>query len=258
MAYDGFDLTGKVALVTGGTSGLGLAIAVGLARAGATVVAASRSQEKVAAAAAELRQHGERNGGKVLDVVDDAAVSRVFGEVAEEQGALDILVNSAGMIKRTPSLEVSLEEFRQIVDVNLNGLFACCQEAGRIMKEQGGGSIINIASVSAYFGFYEVTAYSTSKAAVVNLTKALGSEWAQHNIRVNAISPGVFPTPLNRHLIVGTPRGEWLRMHTAMERFGNAEELAGAAIYLASDAASYTTGETINVDGGFTARGVGL
>jgi len=258
MAYTGFDLSGRVALITGGTSGLGRAIAIGFAQSGATVIAASRSAEKVAAAAAELQALDPGSGALQLDVADAESIQRVVSRVNEEHGRLDILVNAAGMIKRTPSLEVPLEEFNHIVHVNLNGLFACCQAAGRIMKAQGGGSIINIASVSAYFGFHEVAAYSASKAGVVNLTKALGSEWAQHNIRVNAISPGVFPTPLNRKLVEGTPRGEWLRMHTAMERFGSPEEIAGAAIYLASDAASYTTGETLNVDGGFTARGVGM
>jgi NAD(P)-dependent dehydrogenase (short-subunit alcohol dehydrogenase family) len=253
-----FDLSGKTALVTGGSSGLGRAIAVGLAQAGARVFVGSRDAAKVANAVAELTTLGEGHGGVNLDVADYASVDRAVAEVAAQAGGLQILVNAAGMTQRTPSLDVEMEEFERIYRTNLFGLFKCCQAAGRVMREGGGGAIINIASISAGFGFADVAAYSSSKAAVINLTHSLANDWAQYGIRVNAINPGVFPTPLNRQLIEGTPRGEWFLAHTPMARFGDSAELAGAAVYLASPAASYCTGEVLTVDGGFCARGVGV
>jgi NAD(P)-dependent dehydrogenase (short-subunit alcohol dehydrogenase family) len=258
MAFSGFDLGGKTALVTGGTSGLGLAIAVGLAEAGAAVTVGSRDESKVAAAVELLRGTGPEPAGVVVDVADFGSIEAAISGTAGRSGKLDILVNAAGMIQRTPSMDVSLEEFERIVRTNYLGLFKCCQSAGRLMRDQGGGVILNIASISAGYGFCDVAAYSSSKAAVVNLTKSLANDWARYSIRVNAIAPGVFPTPLNRRLIEGTPRGEWFLAHTPMARFGTAEELAGAAVYLCSPAASYCTGEVLVVDGGFCARGVGV
>jgi NAD(P)-dependent dehydrogenase (short-subunit alcohol dehydrogenase family) len=222
------------------------------------VFVGSRDAAKVADAVAELSTLGEGHGGVSLDVADYASVDRAVAEVAEQAGGLQILVNAAGMTQRTPSLDVEMAEFERIYRTNLFGLFKCCQAAGRVMREGGGGAIINIASISAGFGFADVAAYSSSKAAVINLTRSLANDWAQHGIRVNAINPGVFPTPLNRQLIEGTPRGEWFLAHTPMARFGDSAELAGAAVYLASPAASYCTGEVLTVDGGFCARGVGV
>jgi len=257
MAHPGFDLTGKVALVTGGTSGLGRAISVGLAKAGATVIAGSREEAKVADTLAELQGISIGHQGLQLDVAEPTSIEAAFQAVTRDHGRLDILVNAAGTIQRKDPLEVTLEEWERVIRINLTGLFLCCQHGGRIMKEQGGGAIINIASLTSFVAFSEVTAYGASKAAVAQLTQSLANDWARYNIRVNAIAPGVFPTPLNRSLLEGTPRGQWLVRHTPMDRFGDPEEIAGAAIYLASPAASYTTGEVIAVDGGFLARGVG-
>jgi NAD(P)-dependent dehydrogenase (short-subunit alcohol dehydrogenase family) len=257
MAYPGFDLTGKVALVTGGTSGLGRAIALALAQSGATVVVGSREESKVADTVAELRVISPGHDGRQLDVGEPASIQPVFDAVMQEHGRLDILVNAAGTIQKKDPLEVTVEEFERVIRINLTGTFLCCQAAGRIMKEQGGGAIINIASLTSFVGLSEVTAYGASKAAVAELTKALANDWARFGIRVNAIAPGVFPTPLNRKLLEGTPRGEFLLKHTPMGRFGEPEEIAGAAVYLASPAASYTSGDVIIVDGGFLTRGVG-
>lgn len=258
MAYDRFDLTGKVAFVTGGTSGLGRAIAVGMAQAGARVAVGSRDAAKVADAARELSEYGDGHRALQLDVADLASVERVVAQVVERSGGLDILVNAAGVIQKTPSLELSREDWERVLAINLTGTFFCCQAAGRVMKERGGGAIVNIASVAAFRALADVLAYCVSKAGVAMLTQSLANDWARYNIRVNALAPGVFPTPLNRHLVEGTPRGEWFRRQTPMDRFGEAEELVGAAIYLASPAASYTTGHVLVVDGGFLTRGVGV
>jgi NAD(P)-dependent dehydrogenase (short-subunit alcohol dehydrogenase family) len=257
MAFTGFDLTGKIALVTGGTSGLGRAIAVGLAHAGATVVVGSREEAKVADTVQELNGYSAGHGGMQLDVAEAASIQSAFERVLRDHGRVDILVNAAGTIQKKDPLEVTLEEFERVIRVNLTGTFLCCQAAGRAMKAQGGGAIINIASLSSYVGLSEVTAYGASKAAVAQLTQGLANDWARFGIRVNAIAPGVFPTALNRPLLEGTPRGAFFLAHTPMGRFGDAPEIAGAAVYLASPAASYTTGEVLVVDGGFLARGVG-
>ena len=259
MAYPGLDISNKVCLVTGGTSGIGRAIALGFAQAGAKVVAGSTNPEKVAAIRAEL---GAGNDAVRIDVSDANSAREAVEGVARKFGRLDAVVNAAGVIKKQPSLEMPPEEFERIVRVNLVGNFIVAQAAGRVMKEQKAdargvrGCLVNIASLNSYVSFSEVLAYAASKSGVMGLTRGLANEWAQFGIRVNAIAPGVFPTDLNRPLIEGTPRGEWLRKHTPMDRFGNAEEIVGAAVYLVSDSASFTTGQTIAVDGGFLAKAV--
>lgn len=259
MSYSGLDISGKVALVTGGTSGIGRAIAMAYAQAGARVIAGSTNPDKVAASKAEL---GAGNDAVQIDVSNADSVKSAMASVVSKYGRLDAVVNAAGVIKKVPSLEMDPAEFERIVRVNLVGNFIVDQAAGRIMKDQKPdskglrGAIVNIASLNSFISLSEVLAYACSKSGVMGLTRGLANEWAQYGIRVNGIAPGVFPTDLNRPLIEGTPRGAWLKQHTPMNRFGNADEIAGAAIYLISDSASYVTGETIIIDGGFMSRGV--
>ena len=254
-----FDLSGRVCLVTGGTSGIGRELALGLAGAGARVTVGSTNPDKVAAAAAEL---GEGHTGVRLDVGDEASVRAAVDEVVGEHGRLDAVVNAAGTTHRAPSTEVSLEDWERVIRVNLTGTFLTCREAGRAMvaqepRENGErGCIVNIASIGTFVALPDTAAYVSSKAGVGGLTRLLANDWAKEGVRVNAIAPGVFPTDLNRALIQGTPRGEELLFRTPMRRFGRLEELVGAAIYLCSDAASFTTGHILAVDGGFLARGV--
>ena len=262
MPYPALDITGKVCLVTGGTSGIGRAIALGFAEAGATVVAGSTNPDKVASIREELSRFGRPHDAVRLDVSDAASVRTAIEGAAKKFGRLDAVVNAAGVIKKQPSLEMPPEEFERIVRVNLTGSFIVNQAAGRVMKDQPPGAkgqrgcIVNIASLNSFISLSEVLAYACSKSGVLGLIRGLANEWGPYGIRVNGIAPGVFPTDLNRPLIEGTARGEWLKKHTPMDRFGDATELVGAAIYLVSDAASYTTGETIVVDGGFLSRGV--
>jgi NAD(P)-dependent dehydrogenase (short-subunit alcohol dehydrogenase family) len=259
MAYTGFDISGKVVLVTGGTSGIGRAIALGCAAAGAKVVAGSTNPDKVDAIRKEL---GQGHDATQMDVSDVESVRKATEFAAKQFGRLDAVVHAAGVIKKVPSLEMDVAEFDRIVRVNLTGTFIVNQAAGRVMKEQSPdaqglrGSIVNIASLNSFISLSEVLAYAASKSGVLGIIRGLANEWAQYGIRVNGIAPGVFPTDLNRPLIEGTPRGAWLKQHTPLGRFGNADELVGAALYLLSPSASYTTGETIVVDGGFLARGV--
>jgi len=256
MAYQAFDLTGKTAVVIGGTSGIGRAIARGLAEAGADVVPSSRRPEQVKDAAAEIRTLGRRSLEVVSDVSDRPSLDELLNKCITEFGKVDILVNSAGKTKRTPTIDVSDEEWTDILDTNLTGTLRACQIFGRHMLERNYGRIINIASLTSFVALYEVAAYSASKAAVAMLTKSLAIEWAAHGVNVNAIAPGVFRTALNEKLLDGTERGREFLLRTPMKRFGRVEELAGAAVFLASDAASFITGEVLVVDGGFLASGV--
>jgi NAD(P)-dependent dehydrogenase (short-subunit alcohol dehydrogenase family) len=256
MGYPALDLTSKTAVVIGGTSGIGLTIAKGLAQAGANVVPTGRRAELVESAAAAIK----KSGGKTLtvpsDVTDRASMEALLRASVAEFGAVDILVNSAGTTKRTPTLDVSESEWNNILETNLNGTLRACQIFGRHMIERQRGRIINIASLSSFVALYEVAAYSASKAGVASLTKSLAIEWARHGVCVNAIVPGVLRTDLNAGLLDGTARGKEFLMRTPMGRFGKLEELVGAAVFLASDAASFVTGHLLVVDGGILASGV--
>jgi NAD(P)-dependent dehydrogenase (short-subunit alcohol dehydrogenase family) len=243
-------------VVVGGTSGIGRAIAHGLAEAGADVVPTSRRTEQVEAAAREIEERGARSLRVTSDVSDRASLERVLEETVKAFDHVDILVNSAGRTKRAPTLDFTEEDWNAILETNLTGTLRACQVFGRHMLEREYGRIINIASLSTFVALYEVAAYSASKAAVASLTKSLAIEWSPRGVNVNAIAPGVFRTPLNEKLLDETDRGREFLTRTPMKRFGKVEELAGAAVFLASDAASFVTGEILTVDGGFLASGV--
>ena len=257
--FKGLDVSGKVCLVTGGTSGIGRAIALALKDAGAKVLAGSTSEAKVDAIKKEL---GEGHDAVQMDVSNEASVKNAIAATVKRFGRIDAMINAAGGIARKPSLEVTTEEWERIIRINLTGSFITARETAAVMKDQQPdakgqrGSIVFIASLNSFISLTEVLAYASSKSGVLGLVRGLANEWEPLGIRVNAIAPGVFPTDLNRPLIEGTDRGRWLKAHTPLGRFGEADELAGAAIYLISPSASYTTGETIVVDGGFLTKGV--
>jgi NAD(P)-dependent dehydrogenase (short-subunit alcohol dehydrogenase family) len=256
MEKTGLSLKGKTAVVIGGTSGIGKALALGLAYAGADVVPSSRRPEQVDAAASEVEATGVRSLRVTSDVASRSTLEALLSQSISAFGKVDILINCAGKTKRAPTLDFPEEAWDDIIDTNLTGTLRGCQVFGRHMIERGYGRIINIASLSTFVALNEVAAYSASKAAVASLTKSLAVEWSKLGVNVNAIAPGVFRTPLNTALLDGTERGKEFKMRTPMGRFGQVEELAGAAIYLASDAASFVTGEVLVVDGGFLASGV--
>ena len=256
MSYRPLDLEGRVAVVVGGTTGIGRALAVGLAQAGADVVASARGADNLEAAAAEIEALGRRTLRVASDVTDRASLDALRNAVVGGLGRVDILVNCAGRTRRTPTLDVSDAEWDGILDTNLTGTLRACQAFGRTMLERGYGRIINIASLASFVALFEVAAYAASKAAVASLTRSLAIEWGPHGVCVNAIAPGVFRTALNRELLDGTPRGQEFLMRTPMRRFGRLDELVGAAVFLASESASFVNGEVLAVDGGFLASGV--
>jgi NAD(P)-dependent dehydrogenase (short-subunit alcohol dehydrogenase family) len=250
-----FSLAGKCAVIVGGTSGIGKAIALGLASVGATVIASSRSKQGVDTLSACLEARGSKTLRILSDVLDRTSLQNLHDTVLSAFGRIDILVNCAGVTKRIPTVDCPEELWQNIMNVNLNGTFRACQIFGATMLKQQRGRIINIASLSTFVAFREVAAYGASKAAVGALTRSLAVEWSPFGICVNAIAPGIFPTDLNRE-ILDSPRGKELVARTPMARFGAVEEVVGAAAFLASDESAFFTGQIIAIDGGFLASGV--
>jgi NAD(P)-dependent dehydrogenase (short-subunit alcohol dehydrogenase family) len=256
MAFAPLDLTGRTAVVIGATSGIGRVLARGLAQAGADVVPTARRADLVAETAADIEQTGRRTLRVPSDVTDTASLQALLDAVVAAFGKVDILVNCAGRTKRVPTLELTDEDWNGILETNLTGTLKAAQVFGRHMIERRYGRIVHIASLSSFVALYEVAAYAASKAAVASLTKSLAIEWSRYGVCVNAIAPGVFRTDLNAGLLDGTGRGQEFLMRTPMKRFGRLDELVGAAVFLASEAASFVTGEVLVVDGGFLASGV--
>jgi NAD(P)-dependent dehydrogenase (short-subunit alcohol dehydrogenase family) len=256
MGHPLHDLANKTAVVIGGTSGIGLALTRGLAQAGADVVPTGRRKEHVRNAAAEVVALGRRSLAQTCDVTNNASLEQLLDAACKEFGSVQILVNCAGRTKKMPTLEFPESEWDAILETNLKGTLRACRVFGRHMIEKRYGRIINIGSLSSLVGLYEVAAYGASKAAVASLTKTLAIEWATSGVCVNALIPGVLRTDMNATLLDGTERGREFLLRTPMKRFGKLDELAGAAVFLASDAASFVTGHLLVVDGGIMASGV--
>jgi NAD(P)-dependent dehydrogenase (short-subunit alcohol dehydrogenase family) len=256
MSLQLFNLSGRVAVVMGGTSGIGRAIALGLAEAGADVISTGRRSALVNEVGDEIEKLGRKTLRVPVDASSRESIDSLRDAVLQKFGRVDILLNSAGQNFRKPSHAVTEDEWNGIMDINVTGIFRACQSFYEPLTQSTRGRIINIASLTSYVGFFEITPYAASKSAVLGLTRNLAIEWAPKGINVNAIAPGVFRTDLNAGLLDGTDRGRELLIRTPMKRFGNVAELVGVAILLASDASSFITGQCIAVDGGFLASGV--
>jgi NAD(P)-dependent dehydrogenase (short-subunit alcohol dehydrogenase family) len=261
-----FDLSSQVALITGGASGIGKEIAKALVQHGAHVLIGSRTNDKVTEAVADLRRATETDEadpvepiieGVPLDVTADQSVEHAIKRCMDLFGRLDVLVNCAGIMIKKPTFDLTMAEFNAIHESHVTGSFRCCQAAGHLMREQHSGCIINLASVSSFCALTEVTAYASAKSAILGLTRQLATEWAKYGIRTNAIAPGFIPTDLNRKFLEGTDRGRRILEKTPMGRFGTADEIAGAAVFLAGKAGSFVNGTTIIVDGGYIGTGIG-
>ena len=250
------DLSNRVAVVIGGTSGIGRAITIGLAAQGADVVPTGRRANHIEEVCGEVEALGRRTLRKVTDIRERHSIDSLRDTILKAFGRVDILVNAAGFTFKQPTVTVSEEQWSSIFDTNLNGALRACQSFYEALKASGRGRVINIASLGSFAAFHEVAAYCATKTALLSLTRSLACEWAQDGIMVNSIAPGICPTEMTREIVLGTARGRELLTRTPMRRFGNPEELVGAAVLLASDGASFITGQCIAVDGGFLASGV--
>lgn len=248
-----FDLSGKVAVVTGASRGLGASMAQALAEAGADVVLVARTEDALAGVEGQIRELGYRATSLAADVATVESIQRMMDRVVGEHGRIDILLNAAGTQARKPILEMTEEDWERVVAVNLKAVYFCSQAAGRHMVNQGGGKIINIASLTASIGIANVSVYGATKGGVLAMTRAMAVEWARHGINVNAIGPGYFPTELARRVFEDPVRSKWVVDRTPMGRWGAPRDLAGTVVFLASPASDFITGELINVDGGWLA-----
>ncbi len=248
-----FDLTGKRALITGSSQGIGFTLAGGLADAGATVVINGRNEEKVKEAQEALEKQGYTAEFSIFDVTDHAAVSKAVAGIEASHGQIDILINNAGMQHRTPLEDFDPEIFNQMLQTNVASVFNVGQQVARNMISRGQGKIINIASVQTALARPGIAPYTCTKGAVANLTKGMATDWAPHGLQVNAIAPGYFDTPLNAALVADKDFSQWLEKRTPCGRWGQLPELVGAAVFLSSNASSFVNGHTLYVDGGITA-----